>query len=317
MEKNIYQFNGGKIKKIIPETFNKEIDMQDLLEQMIREEKRLFQHKVIAYKREFSTNSGRPDFLLINEDNELIIIECKLVKNSGSRRKVVAQLLDYSANYEDIVPDKTWEMIVETDFDDYEAKEPILYIITDGIEKQLHKIYTYLSKRGIEININTINKFIINKETYFTITPHFTDEDKIEENKKLESQINIFIDSFNENKEIVKEIIELTKKNQFTRIKKNKRKRLSIHMINDDNKFPLWVSNYGIRNISFENISIPKSTFCPCDEKIYDKIISKLKENLKEKIVEYYHDDVAYYIKLEDIDEKIYSNILKIIEEEI
>lgn len=49
--------------------------------------------------RQFETGSGPVDLLIINsKDGSIILVECKLARNTEARRKIIGQIIDYAAS---------------------------------------------------------------------------------------------------------------------------------------------------------------------------------------------------------------------------
>lgn len=312
MEKKIYFLDDNQLQIINSIEFDNEYDLQEVLEKMIKLESRFLNHKIIAYKRELPTNanSGRPDFVLINSEGEIIIIECKLTKNAQSRRKVVSQLLDYTANIPNINNFAGWQVLIEN-IDNVEIVQnnPNLYIVCDKIDNSLHNLVEFLVSKNIEINLITTNKFLINSLTYYTLTPHLSPQEKSENYNAIEA----FLNSVNRiNQSQISDLINVVVRNKpIAVVKKQKTKRLSIHILGISEKFPIWLSQNEVRNIACDNISIPKSSFCPCSINSYNDIIIEVKIILGNNLIEYQHDDVAFYIDVNKINLEDFENLIK------
>jgi hypothetical protein len=307
MEKDLFTYDESVLRKIKPNKFENEKDLQDMLEKMINNEKNLLSHKIVGYKREYKSASGRPDFLLVDSDGRIIIVECKRVDNEQIRRKIIAQLIDYASDYSELLKINDWISLtgesVEIDLDN---SEPLLCIISDGIHPELHRLNAYLTNKNLIIKLITINKFEIDEKQYYTITPHETEP--VDLNNSYIEKLNFQINSFNGDRDNIRSIIT-TAKERFSNVSiKAGKKRIAIHINGSDEKFAIWLSQKGIRNIVETNISIPKQTFEPCSVISYNKVIEQLKINFKMK--EYNHDDVMFYIALDDV----IDSVIKLIE---
>ena len=300
MEKDIFKFSATGLKKIKSEKFSEEKDLQNLLENIIKNEKKLLSHKIIGYKREHKTSAGRTDFLLVDTEGRVIITECKLVNNEQIRRKIIAQLIDYASDYSDILKIKDWITLTGERVEiDIENNEPLFCIVSDGIHPELHRINTFLTSKNFIIKMITINKFTINNNQYFTISAHESEPDNLSETSI--EKLNFKIVSFGNDAEKVRSVLQVIK-SRFSDVSiKLGKKRIAIHVIGSEEKFAIWLSQAGIRGIEHANISIPKSTFEPCSQESYDKIIKKLEENFTLNVINY--DDVMYFLNLDmDID---------------
>ncbi len=77
------------------------------------------------------------------------------------------------------------------------------------------------------------------------------------------------------------------------------KKRIAIHVTGSEEKFAIWLSQEGVRNINRTNISIPKIGFEPCSEKTYNAVVDSIKSIVD--IIELNHDDVMYYLPIDEI----------------
>jgi hypothetical protein len=71
--------------------------------------------EIVLTCREYSTTSGPIDILLIGSNAEIIIVETKLIKNSESTRKVVAQVIDYIKAFGNETPESFFKKIEKSD----------------------------------------------------------------------------------------------------------------------------------------------------------------------------------------------------------
>jgi hypothetical protein len=312
MEKNLYHFDNEECQRIRPEEFDKEELMQDILEKIIKHEKYFFEHRIIAYCREPKiSNAGRADFFLLDNEQRLIIIECKRSQDAGIRRKVIAQLIDYASNSRtQELRNVKWKKLGEDVKDiTLSGSEPILYVVADKINKELHRITQFLKEKQITINLATVNKFNLNNKYYYSITPHLSKDFKIESKDSVESFLKTV-----KNSSMFAAIIQLTDESRYiANVKRQKTMRMSIHIKGSEERFPLWLSQENMRNINKENISFPKPTFCPCSTDSYDKVIQKVKELLKDSLIQHEHGDVSYYVAIEHVDKEKYMEILEVI----
>jgi hypothetical protein len=302
MEKSIFTKKNNNIEKIKPIHFSDEKILQDFIEEIIKKEHSLLSMKIIGYKREVSTISGRSDFVLVDTNGRPIIIECKLFGNPEIRRNVIAQLIDYASEQNELLKIKDWIKFTNDDIEiDIENNDIMLCIICDGVPTQLHRIIDFLNNKGIIIKIITINKFSINNVEYFTITSHETEPEI--ENRYSQELLKEKVKTFSEYPEKIKIIIEKSRMIGKNIAIKPGKKRISIHINGLDEKFAIWLSQPGIRGIKKANISIPKFTFQPCSEEKYENIIKKIKQNFN--IHELNYDDVMYYIEIDEVFERI------------
>lgn len=312
MEKNIYKWINGNIDVINSKSFNSEKELQDLIEILIKNEKNFLGNKIVAYKREHKTESGRPDFVLMNTEGDLLIMECKIINNSHSRRKVLTQLLDYVANFRFTdINLSNWVILHESAKDilnpDNINKE--LYIICDEIYASLHNLVNFLKDKDIIINLVTLNLFLLNNNKYLTITPHVT---LMERNISM-GTVQIFLNSISDLKirNSFENFINITNYNKsLADIKKQATKRLSIHIKGVNEKFPIWFSQRTVRNIDYDNISFPKEFFCNCSNETYKKIQTDLYDFFKNNLNIIEKDDVWAYLKIEDLSSVDFEKIL-------
>jgi len=302
MEKDIFTIADNNILKIESQKFDNEKSLQDIIEQLIKTEKKLLSYKIIGYKREHKTNSGRPDFILVDTDGRIIIIECKIINNEQIRRKIIAQLIDYASDYSDLLKITDWISLsgekVEVDL---ENNEPILCIISDAVHPELHRVGLFLKSKNFDIKMITLNKFNIMSHEYYTITPHETEPYSL--NESLIEKMNIKIASFGKDAENIRSIINIARERFPNIVIKLGKKRIAIHVSGSEEKFALWLSQEGIRSIDKTNISIPKIGFEPCSEASYKAVTDSIKKIVD--IIEINHDDVMYYIPIDGIIDSI------------
>jgi hypothetical protein len=302
MEKNIFTYKNNNIEKIKPIRFSDEKTLQNFIEEIIKKEHSLLSMKILGYKREVNTISGRSDFVLVDTNGRPIIVECKLFDNQEIRRKVIAQLIDYASEQNELLKIHDWIKFTNEDIEiDIENNDIMLCIICDGVPTQLHRIIDFLNNKGIIIKIITINKFTINKFEYFTITSHETEPEI--ENRYSQELLKEKMGTFNEYSEKIEIIIEKSRMVGKNIVIKPGKKRIAIHINGLDEKFAIWLSQSGIRGIEKANISIPKFTFQPCTEEKYDNIIKNLKRSFSIKELNF--DDVMYYIEIDEVFERI------------
>ncbi len=316
METNLYRFNNSEVTRIVSSAYDDEKSLQVLLEHLIRSEKRLLGNKIVAYKREIQTDSGRPDFVLLDSEGRIILVECKIISNEGIRRKIIAQLLDYTVYLSQIKQSKGWVFlspeVSPNDVRECEDEEPLLIIVCDKVHHQLHRLVTFLETKTIEIKIVTINKFCLGDDVLYTITTHDSEPDQIKSSSV--ERLNTQIESFKEDKLSVKNILESVETLSTIAKIKGGKKRIAIHIIGASERFAIWISQRGLRQIQTANISIPKAIFQPCSEGSSEKIFKILAG--KYQTITHNHDDVYAYIELEkvknivgDVINTIYENL--------
>lgn len=78
MEKHLFKFDNSTIEKKVAEKYDDEKSLQNFLKALIKSGKRLLLKKIIVYRHEVKTDSGRPDFVLIDLEGKIIILDEKL-----------------------------------------------------------------------------------------------------------------------------------------------------------------------------------------------------------------------------------------------
>lgn len=115
--------------------------------------------------REFQTDAGRTDIVVVEPDGSIILVECKLDNNPQVRREIVGQLFDYASRLGEMGVDEfdaQWarrtgaSLFAAQDFTDVDLREALaqnlaasrfrLIIAVDAINPQLRRIVEYLNR---------------------------------------------------------------------------------------------------------------------------------------------------------------------------
>jgi len=118
----------------------------------------------LATCAEFATDAGPIDLVVINDQGEITIVECKLGSNAEARRKIVGQVLDYASSMWNMSLDKfmaQWKSRTGMDLQDklgansnrilgevesfLELGKFNLLLAVDQINEPLERIVTYLN----------------------------------------------------------------------------------------------------------------------------------------------------------------------------
>jgi hypothetical protein len=152
-------------------------------------------YPLLILKREFGVGSGSVDFLAVDQDGALYIIETKLAENPESRRAVIGQVLEYASNLSDM----PYEAITD------ECRE---YLKEHGsLEQVVHNFYARLSavepvlsaedyRKAIADNLNSrrINIVIVANKVNLEIQRlfHFVDQETKDNLNFIVLEINTY-----------------------------------------------------------------------------------------------------------------------------
>lgn len=141
-------------------------------------------------KREFGVSSGAVDFLAVDKEGSLYIIETKLAENPEIRRTVIGQALEYASNLTDmsykmiaseclkyLKKNSPLEKIIYDFYADQPSGEPILAeeeykkVITDNISSGRFNIVIIANKVGFEIQklFHFIDQVTLDKLNFIVI----------------------------------------------------------------------------------------------------------------------------------------------------
>ncbi|AMM22776.1 hypothetical protein AX769_21795 (plasmid) [Frondihabitans sp. PAMC 28766] len=115
--------------------------------------------------REFQTDAGRTDIVVVDPDGAITIVECKLGNNPQVRREIVGQLFDYASRLAEMKADEfdlQWarrtgtSLFIEAGFTEPEVRVAVtenlsasrfrLVLAVDTINQQLRRIVEYLNR---------------------------------------------------------------------------------------------------------------------------------------------------------------------------
>lgn len=308
MESGLFTIKDAELHKIKPTCFGNERDITDLLERILKSETEFISHRIIAYKRGNGPSTGRPDFVLVDSDGRIIIVACKRADNEYTRRKQIAQFIDYAADYSELSINMDWISLTgESVKIDIGKSEPIVCIISDGIHPCPRRVNAFPHGKGLPIMHVSFNQFETAAMRYYTITPQETEPSGM--NVAALENLNARIDSFESDRDKVRQIVNAIKDRYPDMVIKTGKKRIALHIVGAEETFGIWLSQKGIRDIGESNISIPKHTLEKCSANSYNRIIEQLKFDFKLKEIN--NDDVMYYIALDDVLE----SVVKLIED--
>ncbi|MCX6402471.1 MAG: hypothetical protein NT032_00780 [Actinobacteria bacterium] len=116
----------------------------------------------VAVCTEFPTEAGLIDLLVLNDEGEITIVECKLGSNAEARRKIVGQVLDYASSM--------WNLPLDKFLDQWKSRSGIglqetLGTNADSILNQL-EIYLGLGKFNLLLAVDQINQPLERIVTY-------------------------------------------------------------------------------------------------------------------------------------------------------
>lgn len=170
---------GKKWELVESNAYNAEKELQELLagspEIVSMDEIRPGAGSLVVAVREFSLPVGFIDILAFTARGDIAIIECKLAKNTQSKREVIGQTLDYAAHlwdmsYEDLdqsiqtmtnrsLADLVHEQSNDNEWDEetfrkninmaLEQGSFILTIAVNEINDELNRIVSYVNSAGI------------------------------------------------------------------------------------------------------------------------------------------------------------------------
>lgn len=95
--KKVFEATGFRDEKELQDAIEKIPSLLNAISQLNQQDYPLF-----ILKREFGVSSGSVDFLAIDADGSLYIIETKLAENPELRRAVIGQVLEYASNLSDM-----------------------------------------------------------------------------------------------------------------------------------------------------------------------------------------------------------------------
>ena len=89
---------GAESVWMLPETsaYNDEKHLQEILSSNPTQIPGVIEGSIAV--REFSTSAGPIDICVVSPDGSITVVECKLEKNSESRRRVLGQVIDYASS---------------------------------------------------------------------------------------------------------------------------------------------------------------------------------------------------------------------------
>lgn len=121
----------------------------------------------VAVCTEFPTAAGPIDLIVLNDEGEITIVECKLGSNAEARRKIVGQVLDYASSI--------WNMSLDKFLENWRSRSEIGLDETLGAtaESILGRVESYLSlgKFNLLLAVDQINEPLERIVTYLnTVT---------------------------------------------------------------------------------------------------------------------------------------------------
>lgn len=181
--------------------FRNEAELQDLIEKYPRILDPIpkmggLELPLLILGREFMVQSGAIDFLALDSDGELYIIETKLAENPEQRRTVIGQVLEYASNLRDMNAEefskkcrnylgKPVEKVVQSCLVDTESADDIaveatetvkraaenreagkftIVVVTNNINFEIQRLFSFLDEMT-QINLNflvlEVNRYLV------------------------------------------------------------------------------------------------------------------------------------------------------------
>jgi hypothetical protein len=162
----LWRIDEDDVSPVETSTFESEKELQDLIER--NPEILPIDADLMILAREFQCGSGAADFVAVDmQTGQLVIVETKLYRN-GSRRRVVAQVLDYAADMfdqdleylEQRVPVSAWEELdgtaQEVLADSLREGDFRLVIVMDQVDDSVSKVARYFQSAGVKFKIDLV-----------------------------------------------------------------------------------------------------------------------------------------------------------------